>query len=236
MLTAFAIGLAAGVAATPHCLGMCGGFPLYLAGSGKGGSLWRQVLFVAGKLFTYGFLGAVAASCGTILFRNTHLAPLALALRFALGALIAVFGLSMLGARLPRLHVLDNAADAGLVRGVFGGLLANPRPLSAFVLGLGVGFLPCPLPMGMLAAAVASRSTLHGIAMMAGVGVGTAPGLLAVGLFGTGLDRRFARAGMRVAGIIVLAMGLLTLGRATSAVLAHHPGSPPPCCCQERAR
>ena len=61
MLAAFLTGLVAGFLNTPHCLGMCGGFPLHLAKSSKKGkATLRQVLFVTGKTFTYVFLGAMA--------------------------------------------------------------------------------------------------------------------------------------------------------------------------------
>ena len=56
----FWIGIAAGLAATPHCAGMCGGFPLHLARATEGRPWVRQLLFLVGKTFTYSFLGALA--------------------------------------------------------------------------------------------------------------------------------------------------------------------------------
>lgn len=233
MWSAFLTGFVAGIATTPHCLGMCGGFPLHLSkSSGRGRLIPRQFLFVAGKAFTYVFLGALAASLGAIVFRNTSFSSYAPALRYAAGGITIVFGLAMLGFRLPSIGSLQGISDAGIVRSLFGGLFASPSPLAAFVLGLGVGFLPCPLPMGMLAVAAASHDLPTGMALMAGVGAGTAPGLLAVGLFGFGLNRGFARHGMRIAGVIVLVVGLLTVGRA-SGLLAHKGSgshSAPVCC------
>lgn len=233
MLKFFLMGLAAGIAATPHCLGMCGGFPLHLAkSSGKGVSALRQVLFVIGKMFTYVFLGTLAAALGVILLKNTSLASAAPALRITIGAITVVFGLAMLGVKLPSIRVLQGISDRGLVRDLLGGLINSPSPAAAFLLGLGVGFLPCPLPMGMLALSAASHSVPHGVALMAGVGLGTAPGLLAVGLFGVGLDK-FAKFGMKAAGLVVLALGLLTIARATGIVQHHGTVAHvlPPCCC-----
>jgi len=82
--------------------------------------------------------------------------------------------------------------------------------------------------MAMLAAAMASQSVLYGLAIMAGVGVGTAPGLIAVGVFGAFLGRKFARAGIRSAGVIVIVIGILVMGRALGFI---PPDLPVPSCC-----
>lgn len=248
MLASFLLGFGAGIAATPHCLGMCGGFPLHLAKPGARGSAGlRQALFVAGKSFTYIFLGALAAALGVIVLKNTRLAGAAPALRIAAGAITLIFGLAMLGLRLPRVsgfpfrdaplksrNTERETRETGFVGGALGGLLSNPTPGSAFVLGLGVGFLPCPLPMGMLAVAASGHSVPHGIALMAGVGLGTAPGLLAVGLFGMGLNWKLRKAGMRAAGVVVAIIGLLTICRAIGGMpRSHVVDSVVPPCCQE---
>jgi sulfite exporter TauE/SafE len=66
----------AGLAATPHCLGMCGGFPLHLAkAGGRGNVVFRQMLFVLGKAFTYMFLGTLAAAFGAIYLKTRHYLP-----------------------------------------------------------------------------------------------------------------------------------------------------------------
>ncbi|MDO8683394.1 MAG: sulfite exporter TauE/SafE family protein [Armatimonadota bacterium] len=238
MWSMFLMGLIAGFAATPHCLGMCGGFPLHLAKSSNRGSvILRQILFVIGKTFTYIFLGTLVSALGAILFKNTAFALGAPVLRFAAGFITVIFGLVMLGIRLPSFKPLQGISEAGLIRNILGGLLTEPGPIAAFLLGLGVGFLPCPLPMGMLAISAASHNAPQGMALMAGVGLGTAPGLLALGLFGVGLDRKFAKMGMRAAGIVVVAIGLLTIGRVTGVMLTpHNVNRCVPSCCGEEQR
>lgn len=231
--TGFGIGFAAALAWTPHCLGMCGGFPLHLARSSREGFvLLRQLLFVVGKAFTYMFLGAVASALGVVLLKDTPLARIGPALPAIAGGITVLFGALMLGFRLPSFRPLQRVSDTGLVRSLFGGLLSSPRPLPAFVLGLGVGFIPCPVPILMLGLAAAAHSIPYGMALMAGVGLGTAPGLLGVGLLGVGLDRGFARAGMRVAGAVVVLIGLLTISRAVGLVPRSSAVNKiiPPCC------
>ncbi len=279
MLTSFLLGLGAGIAAAPHCLGMCGGFPIHLAKSPKssaGRSIVRQLLFVGGKTLTYTFLGAMAAALGVVLFRDTRFSAWAPAMRIIAGSVTVLFGLVMLGVRLPRTKVLQSGvqscgdmgsaspecraqrgvskgglsggrasirstdraysalAGSVLARNIFGPLLVSPGPGAALALGLGVGFLPCPLPMGMLAAAAVSHSVRHGILLMMGVGLGTAPGLVAAGILGAGLDRRFRKVGMRAAGLVVLVIGLMTIGHATGVIATPHAShNPAPCCCEK---
>ncbi len=236
MWTSFVLGLGAGIAATPHCLGMCGGFPLHLARSSREGRVvLRQVLFVLGKTFTYVFLGTLAGALGLVLLRDTSAAGFAPHMRIFAGLITIFFGLLMLGIRLPSFKPLQNIADTGFVKGLFGGVLVSPNPAAGFVLGLGVGFLPCPLPIGMLTVAAASHDIAHAMALMAGVGIGTAPGLLALGIFGVGLNRKFAKVGMRAAGTVVIIIGLLTLGRATGVIAKAHPVNKAlPACCQHK--
>ena len=233
MWASFLLGLVAGISATPHCLGMCGGFPLHLAkSSGKGQVFLRQLLFVMGKSVTYMFLGALAASLGVIVLKDTQLAKAAPVIRLAAGIITLIFGLLMLGIKLPSIKPLQNISDAGFIKSIFGGLLISPGPLSALVLGLCVGFIPCPLPIVMLGVSAASHNVLYGIILMAGVGVGTAPGLLGVGLCGAGLNRRFAKVGMKLAGVVVVSIALLTIGRASGMIPKAHPinYAIPSCC------
>jgi sulfite exporter TauE/SafE len=225
MLTALILGFTAGFAATPHCLGMCGGFPLYLASESRGSTILRQASFIAGKTFTYAFMGALASAFGAAVLRHPALAHGAPYLKMLLGMLVTAFGLVMLGVRMPGVRIADRVAETGFVHSLIGGLMAIPSPAGAGILGLTVGFLPCPLPMGMLAVAAAVHRIPYGIALMTGVGLGTAPSLAAVGLCGAGLKQRFPSLGMKAAGVVVLIVGLLMLGRALFA--AH---DPMPCC------
>lgn len=223
LLAAFLTGLVGGFLNTPHCLGMCGGFPVHLAkNSASGRVALRQILFVFGKSFTYVFLGALAAALGVVVFKDTSLSKAAPLLRLVAGLITLVFGLLMLGFRLPSIKPLQGVSDSGLVTGLFGGLFTSPSPLAAFALGLGTGFLPCPLPMGLLTVAALSHNILHGMAIMGGLGLGTAPGLLGVGLLGVGLDRKFARVGMRAAGVVLVVIGLMTIARVTGVMAAPH--------------
>jgi sulfite exporter TauE/SafE len=63
-------------------------------------------------------------------------------------------------------------------------LFAAPTGLRGYALGLLLGFLPCGLLYGALAAAAASRDPLVGAAAMGAFAAGTAPALIAVAWLG----------------------------------------------------
>ena len=61
------LALIGGAAAFPHCLGMCGGLAIHLAGGmDRKGVLLRQLLWHAGRIVTYVFLGALAGYFGAV--------------------------------------------------------------------------------------------------------------------------------------------------------------------------
>ena len=235
IISAFLVGFTAGIAATPHCLGMCGGFPLYLAKSTeRDKAITHQVLFLIGKCFTYSFLGAIAGWFGIVLLESPGLKQFAPFLRIAIGLLAIIFGLSMLGLKLPEKWRIHLPADTGFLPAILKSIVTRNNNASAFILGLGVGLLPCPLPMGMLAVVASNHDVILGIVLMVGVGLGTMPGLLAVGLFGIGVNKKLARLGMQLAGVVVLAIGLLIFSRAAFALFnPDHSVHLAPCCTQE---
>ena len=62
--------------------------------------------------------------------------------------------------------------------------------MTRYALGMVLGFLPCGLVYGALAAAAGTGSIADGAAAMAAFGLGTAPALLAVGWGGLIVRRR----------------------------------------------
>lgn len=232
MWSAFLIGLLAGFTAFPHCVGMCGGFMLYLSKpQNPRRFLLRQILFLCGKTFTYIFLGILASSLGRVIFKDNSLNNVSFIMRISVGILTVIFGLSMFGVKLPTFSFTKKLHEFVKSIEEFIKLPAGSGISSSFVLGLGVGFLPCPLLMGMLAALISVHNLLYGSLLMAGVGLGTAPGLLAVGLMGSGLHHRFKTIGTRAVGIMVLAIGLMIIGRTTGLVNGIPIDKALPACC-----
>lgn len=217
------MGLVAGLAAAPHCLGMCGGFPLHVARSVRqGGLLTRQLLYLGGKTFTYIFLGAVIGFVGEMLVHSGWMVGSRKLLAGAAGVVMVVFGLQMVGLTPRLLGKGLNVQDWGPIKSLYDHFFRSPGPWAAFMLGLLTGFLPCPVTAAMLVAAAAVGSAVGGMLIMGAVGLGTAPVLLAVGLSGGLLTARFKAIGLRAAGVVVIILGVLTILRSTDLLHGGH--------------
>jgi len=227
MLTYIGLGLAGGVLAFAHCLGMCGAFALHLSRApSRWGALGRQLLWHTGKTFTYVFLGAMAGFVGRWAGSASAMPWVQKALAYATGAAMVLMGLAILGLR-PRWRRTGTAssgssagAGEGLLASLFRQFFREPTPSGALVMGLATGFLPCPIVLGFLALSAQSGSVLTGMATMAAVGVGTLWSLLALGLGGHALTSRVRRRGAAVAGALLIFLGAATALRGTETF--HH--------------
>ena len=215
------IGFAGGLLGFAHCLGMCGGFVLHLS-LGKDGarSVLGQLLWMAGKLFSYLFLGAAAGYAGGFLealllklgqFQNL--------LSFAAGGVILLMGLSVLGLFPVRMKALGGIGESVLVTLCRTSLFGH-SPGAALTLGLATGFLPCPIVLAFLAYSLQSGSVLTGMVTMGALGLGTTVPLLLLGgavrLSGIHLRSWAPKSG----GIILVILGLMTALR--GATIYHH--------------
>ena len=217
----------AGLAGSPHCLGMCGGIvaALAVAGSGEthGGRRSFLLLYNLGRVTTYALLGVVAGLIGSSL----NLLPLkeaTLWIFVAVNLFVLLIGVgTAAGWRFLSIATLEpgGASWAGraverLVRGAAG--------RGAFPLGLALGLLPCGLVYATMIVAAATGSPLRGGAVMAALGCGTFPALYFFGSL-TGLaSGRGGQRLLRLIGIIVAAAGLTGLWRVLGAL-----GFLPPC-------
>jgi sulfite exporter TauE/SafE len=185
------------VAGFGHCAGMCGPFVLAqttarLADSPASDmtelTRLRGALLIPyhlGRMVTYAGLGSAAGliTGGIGVAIGLHWLStllLGLAALFFFG-----YGLSRLGLGMPRLAATGNSGQLGarlsrLTRPLF----EHPTGGRGFALGLALGFLPCGVLYGAIAAAAASGSALGGAAVMAVFALATAPGLVVVGLAG----------------------------------------------------
>ncbi len=208
--------LLAGLAGTPHCLGMCGGISAALGcprqvpgavGLRPDGPL---LALQAGRLCGYGLLGALAGLAGANLAaRGMGELPLSGPnLRLALALMMVLIGLQIAYGRAP-LGALERLGDP-LWRRVQrpAARLRHRAGLPArFAAGLLWALLPCGLLYGMLAAAAASGSALHGALLLVSFGLGTLPALLASAMLPARLFA-LAGSGRRGLGLLVAGSGL----------------------------
>jgi len=215
------IGFAGGLLGFAHCLGMCGGFVLHLSLRKDGTRMLSgPLLWLAGKLFSYLFLGAAAGYAGgflgNLLLRQGQFQNL---LSFAAGGVILLMGLSVLGLLPVRSKATGGIGENVLVT-LFRTFLKGHSSGAALTLGIATGFLPCPIVLAFLAYALQSGSVLTGMVTMGALGLGTtAPLLLLSGatrLSGIHLRSWAPKAG----GIILITLGLTTALR--GATIYHH--------------
>ena len=207
------MGLIGGAAAFPHCLGMCGGFALYLsAGETKAAVLLRQLMWHFGRIVTCIFLGGLAGFCGNMVSLAKWPAVKGVA-GYLAGAVMVLMGLSVLGLLPTRRKGFEDAPDGGIFTSIFQQFLQKPTPLSSLALGIAVGFLPCPITICFLVLAAGSASVLLGMGIMAAMGVGTVWALLILGMTGHMLREKWKRWGVFLTGIVLIAMGVWTFLR-----------------------
>lgn len=205
-----------------HCLGMCG--PLILAYSlntrglrkptaGMDGLVFQgeflhHLAFHAGRLLTYGLLGAL----GGLLFHEAifdtllvHLGPIMPALA---GALMVFLGLILLRA-LPMPRLLSFPPGGGSGKGLIAHLLESQNGTSKVFLGMAVGFLPCGLSWAMVVKAAATQNLLGGFLTMLAFGLGTVPALFLPGLSASIVTVRLRMVGEKLAALSIIVMGLM---------------------------
>lgn len=188
-----AAAILAGLAGTPHCAGMCGGFAVACSRAPGEQAAWHL-----GRLSTYAALGA--ASGGLV---GALPGPWWLGTAIS-GALLVWFALRLGGwVEGPSLPV------HGLLGGA-GRLLRRGGIPARLAFGALNGLLPCGLVYAALALAASAGSPLGGALTMLAFGVGTIPGLATAVIGARALAKR-PRWGRRALAVGVLALGLTAL-------------------------
>lgn len=196
-----------GLVGSAHCVGMCGGFVLCLAG-GRRPAAWQ-----AGRAVSYAMLGAGLALLGLTARTAWQGGGGRVAMGVA-GLVMVVVGLGFLG-------VLPHGSAWSPLRGRLGGLLARGTLKSSFLLGAATALLPCGLLYAALARAAASSGPAEGAALMLAFWLGSSPGLWAVGGLAPWIRRVGPAWWPRLAGACTLLMGLAMAWRALQGTCCH---------------
>lgn len=199
LLVLFATGLWGGLT---HCAGMCGPFVLAQvdrhldAPGGTAFGRWSRlrgaalIPYHAGRLTTYMALGAVSGSLGAVLVELTALRWLVTGFLLLAAVLFAAQALGMPGPGASRLPAVLGKAVSRLSQA--------SSATRHYALGVALGFLPCGLLYGAIAAAAAAGGALPGALAMGAFTLGTVPALVAVGWGGAILGARRRQALQRL--------------------------------------
>lgn len=216
----FVAGLAGGAL---HCVGMCGPFVLGQvmatadATPPSGYGEWRRLSGAAlapyhlGRATTYTLLGGIAGGATALFAATTGFAWLS-SLFLAIAALLLIAqaaGLAIGSRTTPWSSTLSRLAAP---------LSRSRHPAGRYGLGVLLGFLPCGLLYGALAAAAGSSSAIDGALCMLAFALGTIPALVAVGWGGLLLRRRLRDTGRWIAAPVLLANAALMLALASQRV------------------
>ncbi len=219
-----------GLVGSLHCLGMCGplvlAYSLHLNPSGQPQArIWPQsafhhAAFHAGRLLTYGLLGALAGAIASLSGLQQAFAGLRTGATIAGGVIMLVLGLGLLGVLPARFFSIPAWGSSNvLARQYSSHLSTSYTAVSKFVLGFLSGFLPCMLSFAMIVKAAATGHMVTGFLTMLLFGLGTVPILYGVGISASALSVRVRCAGERVAGGMVVVMGAILILKAARHII-----------------
>ncbi len=198
-----------------HCAAMCGPLVGSLAlAAGPAGvrrSLAGQLAYHAGRVTTYGAVGAVMGVTGSFVNVAGRLAGIQQVVAIAAGLLMIGLGLGVAGlsTALKRLEARASGKVVALVRGV----LEGGGPGRLYPTGLVLGLLPCGLSWTVFLGAAGTGSLPEGLLLALAFGLGTTPALLLVGAAGGLLGQRARGLLVRAGGALVALLGFLFLLR-----------------------
>ncbi len=203
-----------GLMGSGHCIGMCGGLigALSLSEAGRKGGWLFHLLYNAGRITTYTFIGAVVGWLGSALAYTDQFKLVTRSLLLASDVFIILIGLGTAG-----LFSWLNASDldfAGPMKAMtvaVHSLRRLPPALAALPLGLLFGFIPCGYLYAVAITAAQSADVTTGSLMLLAFGLGTAPSLLIFGSATHWLSGRARSWMLRIAGLLVAGMGFINL-------------------------
>jgi hypothetical protein len=195
-----------------HCVAMCG--PLVAAmgisappGVPAGRALLPQLAYHAGRITTYGTVGAVMGLAGSFVNVAGRLAGAQDLVAVLAGALMVALGLGAVGQSLWVKSA--EGRIAGRVLASVRRLAGHEAPARAYPLGLLLGLLPCGLSYSAFAAAAATGHPARGLALALAFGAGTLPSLLVAGVVVRALSAASRGLVQRAGGALVVILGVL---------------------------
>jgi len=203
--SAFILGLAGSL----HCIGMCGPIALLLPipnGKNRTGGI---VVYNFGRITTYGILGAILGGIGSLFF----LAGWQQYLSIVIGSLLILFTYFYFSGRLNLTQFNPFRKFINSLKSNLGRQLKINTYSSLYFIGFLNGLLPCGLVYAALIGAVAVESPLYGSYFMMLFGLGTAPAMIAVGLFKSNVSNFLRARLIKAVPFTIVLAGLLLILR-----------------------
>lgn len=209
ILTAFMLGLAGSL----HCVGMCS--PLVMAVTNlKGPQFVNRLVYNMGRIFSYGLLGLVAATFGSLFqfsgFQN--------AISTALGALLILGGI--LGLTTVKIPLLTTGmlTLTGTIKKIFSKFLSKKTISSLTLMGMLNGVLPCGLTSIALAYCISLSTPQEGLLFMLIFGLATLPVMLGLTSIFQIYIKKLNFSFHKVTTVTMILLGILLISRSLLAV------------------
>jgi uncharacterized protein len=211
MWTAIVLGLAGSL----HCAGMCS--PLAMAVTAHKPFMLHKVMYNTGRVLTYGVMGALAATFGSLFSLTAYQSVLS----FAVGTVFLLMGVGAItGVNIPVFSGAVNKLTSKLKQ-LFGYWLHKKQTSAVFVMGALNGLLPCGLTYLALTYCFILPATVDGFIFMLLFGLGTWPVMIGFSwLLGLGF-KSLTQYYQRIAMISFILVGVWLMAR----VFVHHPAS-----------
>jgi len=216
-----------GLLGTGHCIGMCG--PLVVALPGQTGRFSAHLAYHAGRLTTYGVIGALMGGAGGGLIGlaaavggnpMVWISRVQMGISLLAGLFLLFFGLSRLGfVAEPRWLAIAMPNRIPGWRRLMSRAADQRSNLDLFLMGLFLGGLPCGLSYAAFAKALSCAQMLSGTVMALIFGLGTLPGLLAVGVGAGVFLNRFRQQADILAGLFMIGMAANLMVKALAAIV-----------------
>lgn len=205
--------LVMGFAGSLHCAGMCS--PLAMAVTAQKPFLPGKVIYNTGRILTYGILGAVASSFGSLFI----ITPYQGIISFVVGALFLLLGIGVIsGVRIPYLTQALNSFTNQL-KNFFHLLLLKKNNLSVLFMGMLNGLLPCGLTYLAVTYCFIMPTMAEGFWFMILFGAGTWPVMIGfTWLLGIGFGKLKLNY-QRITTVVFIVIGIWLLAR----VMINHP-------------
>jgi uncharacterized protein len=211
-----------GILASFHCVGMCGGFIMAYSCVGKKGAVENTEMkknrnyklhlqYNAGRFISYTIIGGILGGFGSFFGINPNFSG---TLLFVASIFMIMMGLG-LATEISWLEKIKLRTPEFIAKFIFKNR-QNRQPKGPFVIGLLTGFMPCGPLQAMQLYALSTGSWISGALTMAVYALGTIPLLFSFGSLVSLLTASRMQKLLKLSGIIVILLGLLTFSRALS--------------------
>lgn len=208
-----------------HCIGMCGGLVTTLSMAHQ--KVWWAGLssYQAGRISTYVLLGLLTGLAGTVLTKMAWIDLAQNILAILAGMMMVAFGVHLAGWMAdPFQKILTRfSLLTGLSKWIQAASTSR-QPVSWYMVGLFNGLLPCGLVYAALAMALASGEVPQAGLTMLAFGLGTVPAMMFVPVLMRKITARTRGNILRIAGVVLILLGLLTMIRGADWMHAGHHG------------